>query len=132
MIAASTTGDEGCTKPGHVLVVSFLPLTGRDERHEKLDLMVNRLRIGGYCVEGLGASSDDQELSAGVRSAIGLSRPNDADAVARVRSWLDEHPILGAVLWMPMDASDHPILLRSGHLDPASRDDLTETISGAR
>lgn len=124
--------EPGCWKPARVLVVSFLPLEPRDERHARLALIAERLKIGGYCVDGLSLSGDETDLVASAKSIIGLSGPHDPDAVGRLQAWMDSQAAIGAVLWTPQDPDARPLLLRSSALDQQSRAELTDAISGAR
>lgn len=86
----------------------LLVIDDRAQRGENLanDSRVSRLKRMGFALMGIneedsgGAVEDVDELTAQVRTAVGLHTPTSQDAAARIATWLAKHRELAGVVWV--------------------------------
>ncbi len=98
---------------GTLLVLNLLPTDTIAEEGPRLATLADRLVHAGFLVRGVSASADDTEALAAGRRVAELSPPDDPDAAARVRAWLnDPATALDAVLWIAPGREPGAVLRR--------------------
>ncbi|MCP3919847.1 MAG: hypothetical protein GY711_30305 [bacterium] len=95
---------------GTVLVLAD---TGLSTASSAIESLRDLLRKRGYGVLGLGDGDGDAlhdiEITAGARNAIGVSGPNDSEALDRLQDYLDRNTELDSIVWLAPGTNERSV-----------------------
>jgi hypothetical protein len=110
---------QGLKAPGRVLILVSGPESVLEDERERLEQIKSLLEWSWFKVGGLTPDDVDTDVLAQAKRVVELSGPDDADAVERVRRWLESPDSkLDAMLWVGQDGAGNAVrrmILRPGY-----------------
>lgn len=121
--------------PSHGIVVLRDPIAYQEPHRSGIDAALGRLRDAGFSLVGgaiESATSQDDELIADLRNAIGVTPFETAESSAAIRAWLSMNPDLSAVLWLGRHEGGQATAWLVGRegLDESTLDAATNAVAG--
>lgn len=116
---------------GRLLVLNVLPGDISEEEEPRVASIADRLTAHGFEVRGVESTDADTEVLAAGKRVIELSQPDDAEAAARVRSWLN-NPETGvdAVLWIGVGKEPGAVMRRLVVRDGFDENSIAAALAG--